>query len=841
MKNSNIKGRGLTGISILTLVTILIAVTVGLGYVFYSLYRDAEYDRAGTQMAAEVRTLVSELSRSAPLAALGDAKARDTMEQLRGRTAAIWSSVGGNLAGQLPAEQVAAFETGWTDVQHQLELVAARSQVVENFRQEVDGVLDTLPQFQLVTTNLGKTLIKAGSSFAEIDAAYSLAAAATQIESSVNALRDPQQRVADHLAALNEQRQRFAQLLDGLRNGDPALGIAVPRNSEVRYQLAATADRYRALDEAVARVSRLANDVVAAQSAADSIAGTTDRLASLADSLAEHIRALRTGGSAEILPGVSITVLAIVGVGLLVLGLAAMGFILISDARQRLRATAAANKANQDAILLLLNEIEGLAEGDLTAEATVSQDFTGAIADAINHSIQQLRELVARIEEASTDVSAASDHTRTIALELSDAAENQAREIASASAAISEMAITIDQVSANATESAAVAERSVSIAAQGASVVQNTIAGMDRIREQIQDTAKRIKRLGESSQEIGDIVSLIGDIAEQTNILALNAAIQASMAGDAGRGFAVVADEVQRLAERSAGAAKQVATLVAAIQTDTGAAVASMEQTTAEVVAGAGLSQDAGVALGQIETVSTDLAELIQDISTAARHQSSTAGHISNTMNVIQEITSRTLDQANQTATSIGELADMAVELRQSVSGFKLPDGLRTQRTARTYPAPPRRDAPETPYQATAATGAARRPGGPQPHIAAVLAESSALLAEIDEHREHQHREQEAFAVHQSTAAVAAAAPEPAVPEPPIKATAVPATAVPATTLPATAAAGMTVAVVAPPAAPMAAASKADWNPLEAELAEIDLDEFDLGDELDLGKDEFRR
>jgi len=327
----------------------------------------------------------------------------------------------------------------------------------------------------------------------------------------------------------------------------------------------------------------------------------------------------------------------------------------------------------QGAILRLLDELVDLADGDLTISATVSEDFTGAIADSINFTIDQLRQLVSRINSTAVQVSQAAQGTQQTALHLAEASDHQAQEIAGASAAINEMAVTIDQVSANASESALVAGKSVSIANNGAKLVQNTIHGMDTIREQIQDTSKRIKRLGESSQEIGDIVSLINDIADQTNILALNAAIQASMAGDAGRGFAVVADEVQRLAERSAAATKQIESLVKAIQTDTNEAVISMEQTTSEVVRGARLAQDAGVALEEIEGVSANLAELIQNISNAARQQASSAGHISNTMNVIQEITSQTSAGTSETADSIGTLASMAFDLRESVAGFTLP------------------------------------------------------------------------------------------------------------------------------------------------------------------------
>lgn len=341
---------------------------------------------------------------------------------------------------------------------------------------------------------------------------------------------------------------------------------------------------------------------------------------------------------------------------------------------ERARKIQEENERNQMAILRLLDELGDLAEGDLTVNATVSEDFTGAIADSVNFAIDQLRQLVSAINVTAERVARASDQTQATAVELAEASENQAQEIAGASAAINEMAVSIDQVSSNAAESAAVADRSVAIAYNGAEVVQRTIDGMNTIRDQIQETSKRIKRLGESSQEIGDIVGLINDIADQTNILALNAAIQASMAGEAGRGFAVVADEVQRLAERSATATKQIETLVKTIQADTNEAVMSMESTTAEVVRGAKLAKDAGEALEEVQAVSNNLASLIQSISNAARQQAASAGHISNTMNVIQDITSQTTSGTMAVARSIGQLNEMAAALQESVSGFKLPD-----------------------------------------------------------------------------------------------------------------------------------------------------------------------
>jgi twitching motility protein PilJ len=332
------------------------------------------------------------------------------------------------------------------------------------------------------------------------------------------------------------------------------------------------------------------------------------------------------------------------------------------------------NEKSQEAILTLLDEMGDLADGDLTVQATVTEDVTGAIADSINYTIEALRNVVNSINQTSERVASSAQETRATAMHLSEASGHQAEQITFASSAINDMAETIDQMSSDANESAEVAQHSVEIASKGADTVRRTILGMDNIREQIQETSKRIKRLGESSQEIGDIVEIIDDIADQTNILALNAAMQAAMAGEAGRGFAVVADEVQRLAERSSNATKQIEALVKTIQADTSEAVSSMETTTKEVVSGAKLAEDAGDALMEIENVSTHIAEVTQKIAGSAQQQLAGATTINDTMSVIQEITTQTLDGTNQTATSIGMLAGLADELRESVAGFRLPE-----------------------------------------------------------------------------------------------------------------------------------------------------------------------
>ncbi|MFQ5935142.1 MAG: methyl-accepting chemotaxis protein [Acidiferrobacterales bacterium] len=350
-----------------------------------------------------------------------------------------------------------------------------------------------------------------------------------------------------------------------------------------------------------------------------------------------------------------------------------MGWKFLADEKVRAQASAEQNRATQDAILKLLDEMGDLADGDLTIQPEVTEQITGAIADSINFAVREMRNLVYRIKNAAQQVAVESERSRQTATELTEATLRQAAQITETTDRVMDMAQSMQDMSKSAENSAEVAQGSVATAKRGAEAVQNTIRGMDEMREQIQETAKRIKRLGESSQQIGEILELINDIAEQTNILSLNAAIQAAMAGEAGRGFAVVADEVQRLAERSGEATKQISALVKTIQSDTNEAVASMEQTTNGVVEATRLADAAGQALGEIESVSEQLSDLIVKIAHDALAQSEVATVVSGSMAQISETTSLTSSGTRQTAESIGKLSDLARELQASVAGFKLP------------------------------------------------------------------------------------------------------------------------------------------------------------------------
>jgi twitching motility protein PilJ len=653
------------------LTTVLIALTVLLVVVLFMVNRDSQHDREYTNTTAELRVLSQQIAKNATEAISGNASAFDQLSDTRDSFRQLWSNLTeGNPQTGLPASEAAAasnVQQHWDSVRENADIILATRDSVMNMREVTNTLSEIIPQMQVEYEDVSMVLEDSGAPEAQIALARRQSLLAERMFRSVNNVLSGDEDAVTAADRFLTDATQFGRVLNGQLDGNNALAITRVADEDALYGLGAVAELFGFIASNADAVLQASPDLFKVSNAANDIFENSEILLT---ELSELATELRDQSAARVIsPTLAFVLLAAVIAIVVFIGLA-----VYRESQTRLTKTQSQNDQNQNAILRLLDELADLADGDLTAEATVTEDFTGAIADSINYAIDQMRGLVQAIRGTAVRVATAAQESQSTAMQLADASEHQAQEIAGASAAVNEMAVSIDQVSSNAAESSAVAERSVAIAKKGTDVVQNTIRGMDNIREQIQETSKRIKRLGESSQEIGDIVSLINDIADQTNILSLNAAIQASMAGDAGRGFAVVADEVQRLAERSSAATKQIEALVKTIQSDTNEAVISMEHTTAEVVRGARLAQDAGVALEEIENVSTNLAELIQNISNAARQQSSSASHISNTMNVIQEITSQTSSGTNATAYSIGNLADMAFELRSSVAGFKLPE-----------------------------------------------------------------------------------------------------------------------------------------------------------------------
>jgi twitching motility protein PilJ len=478
------------------------------------------------------------------------------------------------------------------------------------------------------------------------------------LSSNVNEAGPAAQRLADSLEFLN-------QVMRGLSGEDSGLALSRVTGAEAEQRLKALVQRNQQFASAVRKAIGAADPLSKAQAAARA-------MPALASSMTAQSEAPSTAGGAG---GThKVWILALLCLAALLLGALTWLFFKSFNARRSSELRVRENERNQEAIMRLLDELSSLADGDLTVQATVTEDITGAIADSINYAVEALRELVTTINDSAIQLDGAAKQTQGAAAHMAKASSAQSRQISAASESMADMAASIEEVSGNSERCADVARHSVDIAHKGGDAVRRTIDGMNAIRETIQETSKRIKRLGESSQEIGNIVELINDIAEQTNILALNASIQASMAGEAGRGFAVVADEVQRLAERAANATKQIEVLVRTIQTDTNEAVVSMERSTTDVVGGALLAENAGASLEEIEQVSNQIANLVQNISASARQQAVASGNISKNMQVVREISTQTAEGSTATSASIAKLAALSAQLRKSVAGFRLPD-----------------------------------------------------------------------------------------------------------------------------------------------------------------------
>ena len=647
-----------------------------------------ENDRAAQQVAATGQALMQaqRVAKSGTQALLGVPHA---FIELKNSVQVFASNARGLAQGDAALNLVPVKESYQADVQAMLkqaetteknakavlkqeDVLIKVAQALRNVNQQSSALLD-------LSETVGSLLIQDKIIREEIEAITQMGMLTQRIGKSANEFQSIEGVNPEAVFLLGKDLNTFQEIVKGLLTGNEELGLPGTANPQARQQLTTLLAQYEATRADAETILSNLQGLVSAREAQSAVVSDSEPLR-------EKLEALQQRLSAD--AGVGLVQLAVLGGLALIVLLSGIGIarVALLDSRQRQQQAEQQqrearlqeqeakriNDANQAAILRLMNELQNLADGDLTQEATVTEDITGAIADSVNYTVEELRLLVGSVQKTASQVVDTTTQVDNTSAQLLAISTEQLREIRGTGQAILDMAQRITEVSAQAQSSAEVANQSLLSAEQGQKAVQDTIGGMNAIRDQMQETSKRIKRLGESSQEIGEITELISDITEQTNVLALNAAIQAASAGEAGRGFSVVAEEVQRLAERSGEATRQIATLVRTIQTETQDTVAAMERATLGVVEGARLSDSAGAALAEIHSVSRRLAQLIDEISKTTQHEASLANEVADDIQHIFVVTEQTGEGTRSTAEQVRELARMAQELRQSVTRFRI-------------------------------------------------------------------------------------------------------------------------------------------------------------------------
>ncbi|MCB1931440.1 MAG: type IV pili methyl-accepting chemotaxis transducer N-terminal domain-containing protein [Candidatus Accumulibacter sp.] len=652
-----------------------------IAVVVYRDDRQSTYGTAYIAAAGDMGMLSQRLAKASSLALLGDPMAFAQLRSSRDTFATNLDRLtsGGELGNtSVPPSppavqpQLATLTHAWEKTDKNAARLLEMEKNLISLGKDVASINDKNPQLLELSEQIAALKLQSSAGSREIAAANQLVMLTQRIAKNANALLVGDAIDSEIAFLLGKDTNTFRDLVNALSKGSDERRIAATSDAAIKQKLAELDTSFSEYRTAVGGILGNLQRLVIAKQAGSQIFRDSEQLLQATDQLAQAYQSSvmkRTGY------GFALAGLIVLAIGLLLL----LARTYLAESRRQAetaersrRETELVNRQNQGAILRLMNELGDLADGDLTVTATVSEDITGAIADSINYTIEELRVLVGRINDAASRVTVATGIAQQTSAELLAAAERQTTEIKSAGQSVLTMSTSMTNVSGDAKQSATVARQSLAAAAKGTQAVEDSIKGMNKIRDQIQETSKRIKRLGESSQEIGEIVELISDITEQTNVLALNAAIQAASAGEAGRGFTVVAEEVQRLAERSGEATKQIGAIVRTIQTDTQDTVSAMEESTRGVVEGARLSDAAGQALAEIGEVSRELTALIETIAGATRQQSESATKVARKMQEILLVTGQTTAGTQKTATAIGELAGLATELKGSVAGFKV-------------------------------------------------------------------------------------------------------------------------------------------------------------------------
>jgi twitching motility protein PilJ len=648
-------------------------ILVDAGVVIYDA-REATFNTLYVAAVGKIRMLSQRLAKAAQQASQGNAAAFRQLRESRDEFAATVQLLGaGGVASgaTLPPSPekvrplLGALETQWRKTERNAGLVIAEEKNLLALGAAVRTINDNNPALLELADEIAALSVQSSGSARQNAITAHLVMLTQRMAKNANAMLAGDIVDPEVAFLLGKDTNTFRDLLSGLLQGNEALRIGRVGDEELRGKLGELESGFKQYQVGVSQILGNMQRLVNAKRATRDIFNDSEALLGAAEDLANGYDGLIAGRKLNF---IAMGLASLLALAVLLL----IGKAFVDDSRNRAEQSEQQNRANEAAILRLLDEIGNLASGDLTVRAKVTEHMTGAIADSINYTIDELRRLVAGINTAAQQVTVATQEAQQVSTQLLHAAQKQATEIQSTGQSVAQMAQSMNHVSSNADDSAKVAETSLNAASKGAQAVQNAIRGMNDIREQIQETSKRIKRLGESSQEIGEIVQLISDITEQTNVLALNAAIQAASAGEAGRGFSVVAEEVQRLAERSGEATKHIGAIVKSIQRDTQDAVDAMERSTRGVVEGTRTADEADQALREIEKISNRLAELIGAISNATHAQAASAGQVAGKMKIILGVTQLTTEGTKKTAASAARLTQLADGLKSSVAGFKL-------------------------------------------------------------------------------------------------------------------------------------------------------------------------
>ncbi len=664
---------------VILLILLLGAVSAMVGIYSYATIQARHYQEY-RKLSDSMRSSAQQIDKYAELAASGDVSAFRNLKRYRDQfEQAILRLQGGDTNAGLPPlqaegkslEQAAIL---WRKYRNNADTILAYQDDIYALRETLEAVKRLLPQLASLSEEITTTLVQQGGYAGQVYIAGRQLLLLERMEQNIERIPGGGEQGQQALERFREDLDLFTRVVNGMLNGDQSLGVARVRYRTVRRQLeqlASLAARLEGSKTGIESSYSVISQVGKAATEIDrSVEGLLDAVGRLEQSYVAFDRQLQRWTLFNYLLGAFALLLLV----LIAFQLRREDKRRLAESEAQKRLSEERNQRNQQAILRLLDEMGTLADGDLTVQATVTEDITGAIADSINYAVDALRHLVRSINDTTGQVSVAAQDVQSNTQRLARDSGRQAEQIQESAEAITGMAQAIEKISADAAVLAEEATRSVESAGKGAKAVRDTVQGMETIREQIQETSKRIKRLGESSQEIGNIVELINDIAEQTNILALNASLQAAMAGESGRAFSVVAGEVQQLAERTASATRDIETLVRTIQADTQEAVISMEQSTEEVVAGTRLAKDAGKYLEDIDRMAQHLAELIRDISAEARKHAEEASGVSAGMNEIQSLSLLTSEGLDKVTEAIGNLAESVNTLKRSVAGFRLPE-----------------------------------------------------------------------------------------------------------------------------------------------------------------------